>query len=123
VEFDYQQDANQAEEEARSGIISYHRSNDVLFGWGAPYNISPGNRGWEQLIATHGNRYADSNNFDKTCISMEMIKTVHEYNGRFLQRIPNIWKALDDASAREKATRAFRTRMKSFASSNNNNIS
>jgi hypothetical protein len=113
LEIDILTDANLAAEEAKSGLVLYPNSNDVLVGRGAPYKFFPGNQRWEQLIHSHAKRYADSTNFDKTCISLEVVKAIHEGNGRFLQRTSEGWKVLDDDTARGKAIRAFRTRMKS----------
>jgi hypothetical protein len=48
---------------------------------------------------------------------MVMVKSVQEYNGRFLQRTTDDggWRVLDDSSAREKTASAFRSRIKSTA--------
>jgi hypothetical protein len=114
VEIDLREDSDEAEEEAKSNLVLYPKINDVvLIGRGASYNSFPGNSRWEQLIHRNVDRYAESNNFEKTCISIEMVKTFQEeYKVRFLQRTPVGWKVLDDASTRDKAARAFRTRMK-----------
>jgi hypothetical protein len=113
VEIDTAEDIEEAEEEALSNLVLYPKINDVLIGRGASYNIFQGNARWEQLIQRNVERYAEANNFEKTCMSIEMVKTIQEEcKGRFLQRTSIGWKVLDKSSVRDKAARAFRTRLK-----------
>jgi hypothetical protein len=73
-------------------------------------------RTWGNITYSYMDRYVQGNKFDKTCISMEVTKAVHQYKGRFLQRSSKGWKIIDDAGAREKAASAFQTRSGANAS-------
>ena len=109
IEIDQQEKSLRERSKLVSGTIQYPNSRDVLIGRGAPYNNFTGNIRWEHLIGANVGRYMKGNSFEKTCLSMEMVKTIQEMGGCFVQRETNVgWKMLDDVSAREKASRAFR---------------
>mmetsp|Transcript_10718 Transcript_10718/g.16836 ORF Transcript_10718/g.16836 Transcript_10718/m.16836 type:complete len:476 (-) Transcript_10718:2224-3651(-) len=98
--------------EAESGVVLCPKPNDVLMGRGRPFRDFPGNHKWGLLIEDYVERYVNcETKFGKTCLSMEVVKTVHEYGGRFLQQTEGGWQVLDDAIARDKTLRAFRPRI------------
>jgi hypothetical protein len=81
-------------------------------GRGRPFRDFPGNQRWGQLIEDQLERYQNCPyKFGKTCISLEIVKTVQEYGGRFIQKTGEGWKLLDAPVAREKSLRAFRPRI------------
>jgi hypothetical protein len=99
-------------EEAKSGMILCPKPNDVLMGRGRPFRDFHGNQRWSRLIEDQVERYQSCRDkFDKTIISMEVVKSVQEYGGRFIQRTGEGWKLLDDTVAREKTLRGFRPRI------------
>ena len=120
---DQELDIKEFHEEQRTQIVICPKPNDVLIGRGVPYQHFKGNIQWNDLIYANLSRYSQSKQFEKTCISMEMVQTVQQkYNGRFLIRDPkandnNIrgWTILSDSVAREKAASAFRTRLRPAA--------
>ena len=100
--------------EASTGIIVHPQTKDVLMGRGLPYRQFIGNQRWGKLIETQLPRYQQcgDDRFSKTCISMQVVKVVQDYGGRFLQRKEGQgWTILDDVKARDKTLRAFRPRM------------
>jgi hypothetical protein len=100
------------QEETESGIVLFPKPNDVLMGRGRPFRAFSGNQRWGSLIEDNLDRHKNSESkFAKTCLSMDLVKTVQEYGGRFLQQTGGGWKVLDDAIARDKTSRAFRPRI------------
>ena len=113
---DKQLDDAEKQQEQQYQIVLSPNPNDVLIGRGVPYQNFNGNKQWNQLIYENLNRYSVGKQFEKTCISMEMVKTIQQkYNGRFLQRSEKGWTILKDSTAREKAASAFRTRSRPTA--------
>ena len=118
-------------------IIEYPQPNDVLIGRGAPYREFPGTMLWDKLILQNVQSYMKSTNFEKTCLSMDMVRKIKDSGGRFLLRQPAAqggtassssssspagiygWKILNDNTAREKAAIAFRSRSKTFVANSN----
>jgi hypothetical protein len=98
------------EEEAKAGLILYPKSKDVLIGRGQPYRDLPGNAVWDRAIQALCERYRDSKMFEKTFLSMDVVKTVKDTGARFLERDSDGWKVLDDIVARKKTAVAFRNR-------------
>mmetsp|Transcript_5570 Transcript_5570/g.8340 ORF Transcript_5570/g.8340 Transcript_5570/m.8340 type:complete len:506 (-) Transcript_5570:491-2008(-) len=104
--------------EARTGLIAYPRPNDVLIGRGKPYRDLPGNAVWDVAIQGAFDRYrACTTQFEKTCISMDVVKSVQDTGSRFLEREGDGWKILDDVVARKKTAVAFRNRARDSSSS------
>jgi hypothetical protein len=99
-------------QEAGTGVIFCPQPNDVILGRGRPFRKYPGNLRWSRLIEAQLERYQTcGDKFGKTCISIEVIKAVQEYGGRFIQQTEEGWKVLEDSIAREKTLRAFRPRI------------
>jgi hypothetical protein len=106
--------ANEAriEEESRSGMILRPQPNDVLVGRGRPYQEYPGNQRLSRFVEAQSIRYRDADDrFEKSCIILGVIKTVHDSNGRFLQKTWEGWKVASDKVAREKTCSAFRSKV------------
>jgi hypothetical protein len=102
----------EAREEAKSGVILCPKPNDVLMGRGRPFRDFHGNQRWGQLIEDQVERYRNCpDKFGKTCISLQVVKSVQEYGGRFIQQAGEGWKLLDDTVARDKTLRGFRPRI------------
>jgi hypothetical protein len=118
-EIDEREDDADAVEEAKFTLIAYPKEKDVLIGRGPPFLEFSGTVLWSRAMHAHLDRYMESDNsrFEKTCISMNVVKTVLDSGGRFLQRTPTGWKILDEVTAREKTAVAFRSRAKSATSS------
>jgi hypothetical protein len=113
MDIDNKHDENEALAESKSGITLYPKSKDVLMGRGSPYQEFSGNLIWSQAIYDHLDRYVETNSrCEKTGITMYVVRTVLNYNGRFLQRTSVGWKVLDELCAREKTAIAFRSRAK-----------
>jgi hypothetical protein len=106
------------QEETITGIILYPKPNDVLIGRGQPYRDLPGNVVWDAAIHANFERYQDSSKFEKTCISMDLVKTVKDTGAHFLERHSDGWKVLDNVSARKKTVVAFRNRARHAAAPN-----
>jgi hypothetical protein len=107
---------NILEQEAASGIVLYPGQKDVLVGRGHPYQEYCGNRRLQQLIDSELDRYKESTGrFTKMCISMGIVKTIQDSDGRFLSPTEGGWKVLDDTVVREKISVAFRSRKASKA--------
>jgi hypothetical protein len=100
-------------EELTSGVIFYPRPADVLIGRGRPYQEYPGNQRFGRLIDANLDLYHKcSDRFGKTCLSMDIAKTVQDYGGRFIERTKSgTWKVIDDVVAREKTAIGFRSRV------------
>mmetsp|Transcript_99427 Transcript_99427/g.148889 ORF Transcript_99427/g.148889 Transcript_99427/m.148889 type:complete len:96 (-) Transcript_99427:165-452(-) len=49
--------------------------------------------------------------FEKTCCFMDVVKTIQESNGRFIERRPSGWEVVDDTVAREKIANGFRFKL------------
>jgi hypothetical protein len=105
----------EAEEESKSGIVRCPKPEDVLIGRGTPYHEHIGNILLAQLVETRLGRYLEcmDDSFGKTCISMEVVKSVQESGGRFLQKSTGEvgWKVVDYTVARQKASNVFRCKV------------
>jgi hypothetical protein len=106
----------------RTGIIPYPKPDDVLIGRGSPYHGFAGNIRLSRLIDSQLARYRECgvDNFRKTCISMDVVKSVEEYGGRFIQKNKKGWLLADYTIARQKAANAFRAKMAKFVSASSN---
>ena len=94
-------------------MVEYPSSNDVLLGRGRPFQVW--NCHLSELIKMHRERYEGApSRFEKTCISIDIVKTVKSTGGRFLQRSQDEggWVEVSDDVAREKVSCGFRTAMK-----------
>ena len=77
----------QEEQEKKMGHVLYPLSNDVLLGRGRPYQEYVGNLRLAKLVEQHRPTYQRAaDRFEKTCISMDVVKLVYESGGRFLQK-------------------------------------
>ena len=102
------------QEEKDTGIIYYPQPNDVLVGRGRPYQDYSGNQRWIRIIEDHLEMYHKHiDRFAKTCLSMDIVKQVQDYGGRFIERTKSggAWCEIDDVMAREKTVVAFRSRV------------
>lgn len=97
-------------QEAASGIVVYPTPGvDVLIGRGRPFHEFSGTRRLLTLIESELGRYSlDIDQFSKTCLAMEIVKRVQEWNGRFLHRSDKGWEVIDDVAARRKVINLFR---------------
>ena len=101
----------ETQRELDTGIILYPKPNDVLIGRGAAYQEHPGSQYWDKLIYAQLARYLSTSKFDRQVINMEIIETIKESGGRFLQRTPCVgWEILDDIAVKDKTSSAFRNR-------------
>jgi hypothetical protein len=100
------------EEEGRpKDCIAYPRTTDVVLGRGRPYQDYSGNQRLARTIDSYREQYSQANDtFEKTCITMNVVKRIHELKGRFLQRTSDGWKEASDDVARAKVSQAFRTK-------------
>ena len=113
-EIERQKTEHRIQQEIGSGIIYYPQPLDVLVGRGRPYQDFAGNRRFGSMIDSQIDQYAKCDNkFDKTCISMNIVKQVQGYGGRFIERTEdgNAWQVIDDVAAREKTSIGFRSRI------------
>lgn len=119
-EIEYKEEKFRLEREAKSGIILYPQLNDVLVGRGRPYQGYPGNIRFGQLIEAQNDEYhTRSDKFAKTCISIDIVKRVKEYGGRFIERTKDgAWTVIDDSAAREKTAIGFRSRVSKVGMNN-----
>jgi hypothetical protein len=95
------------------GVIPYPtHPKDVLIGRGQWHKDHPGNGYHQALIETNLDRYiATSDNFEKTCISMNVVQAIQDTGGRFLTVVDGEgWKILGNPAARDKTASAFRTK-------------
>jgi hypothetical protein len=106
------QEQLKSEEEARSGIIIHPNPQDVLVGRGRPYLDHIGNRRLANYWVgeRYLERYRAANRFQKTCILLETITSLHdEEGGRFVQKCGNGgWVVVSEKMAREKVAKVFR---------------
>lgn len=76
-----------------SFVVELHE-NDVLMGRGSPSAEYPGNMRFRQLVTDRRTEYLKCNRReDKHRIAMEIIDTIHERGGHFLQRITTMEEA------------------------------
>ena len=109
-----QDEIDRLEEETKTGIIYYPQKDDILIGRGRPYQDYIGNDRWGRLIESNLDFYHKHiDKFAKTCLSMDIVKQVHAYGGRFIERTKDgtAWKVIDDIKAREKTAISFRSRI------------
>lgn len=106
------------DESLRGGVILYPNLNDVLLGRGRPFQQYAGNQRLNRMVDAHREQYQRIiDRFEKTCLSMDIVKLVQESGGRFLQRTQHGWERVTDFVAREKVSHSFRTKPSSSTSS------
>mmetsp|Transcript_13007 Transcript_13007/g.20941 ORF Transcript_13007/g.20941 Transcript_13007/m.20941 type:complete len:477 (+) Transcript_13007:249-1679(+) len=101
-----------ADAEAREGRIDYPNKMDILLGRGKPYQEYHGNAVLSTILNDRRDEYNNASRFEKTVISYDIVKRVHESKGRFIQRdeASGGWVIVPEAVAREKVSSGFRTR-------------
>jgi hypothetical protein len=85
-------------------------SVDVLFGRGKPIQEHPGNLRYHYILDMYQDPYEGAKKFQKMEISETVVHLVKKYHGRFLKQDGAGWVAVDDTTARDKVSHAFRTR-------------
>jgi hypothetical protein len=96
------------------------RRYDVLFGRGKSYDTYVGNEYFRRLINDNRARYDASDRKDKAEVCRDIVRTIHEQNGRFLQPVPNgradregqldlEFVEVDDETAKLKVANCFRS--------------
>jgi hypothetical protein len=81
---------------------------DVLMGRDYVAQIHSGNIRYLDIIAKHHEVYEKSLIYEKTAITIEIVRLIKESGGRFLQQEGHGWKLVDDKRARLKVSSAFR---------------
>lgn len=101
-----------AHREAIGDRIDYPGENDVIFGRGRPYQEYCGNAFLAKILNARREEYNDASRFEKTVISYDVAKVIHDKGGRFLQRDETTggWSVVSESVAREKIASGFRTR-------------
>lgn len=101
-----------AYQEECAGRIDFPTKQDILLGRGKPYQEYSGNLLLALVIDTRRDEYNKGGRFEKTCISMDIAKTLKDRGVRFLQRdeASGGWTEADDVIAREKVSSGFRTK-------------
>mmetsp|Transcript_25995 Transcript_25995/g.71307 ORF Transcript_25995/g.71307 Transcript_25995/m.71307 type:complete len:372 (+) Transcript_25995:61-1176(+) len=83
---------------------------DVLMGRGGKSNHHPGNAKYRAQVDKFEGRYKDTDDKEeKARISKELVRTVKEYGGNFLEKDDTgCWYVIDDAVAHRKVSQALR---------------
>jgi hypothetical protein len=88
---------------------------DVVFGRGKGFQNHDGNVQFHRLVDVHLIEYDKGSKLDKTRLSENILKMVQANAGRFLrQDVRGNWLEVDDGTAREKISRAFRARRTAY---------
>ena len=98
--------------EGESGIILHPTPDDVLVGRGHAYREYIGNTRYQTMIESQLDAYnVIPDKFEKTCMTMNLVKEFRTSGGRFLAPIAGVgWKALDDDEARQKTAISLRSK-------------
>jgi hypothetical protein len=110
-------EAASSAEDVRTGFeaLVIPRAVDVLYGRDAKAQQHPGNIRYHVLIETNQNRYdATDSRIEKTAIAYQIVQTIKEHGGCFLKQDQAGWVVVDDTTARNKVTNAFRSRRKAI---------
>jgi hypothetical protein len=84
--------------------------SDVLFGRGKPIREHTGNLRFHAIVEELSPRYKNATpNSEKAALVDEVLEMVKGAPGRFLSKDCGIWLEVDDAMARDKVVRLFRT--------------
>ena len=96
------------------GITNVVATNsDVLLGRGKPFQDHPGNIGLAKIIEEWQPEFHDAEKFQKTVITWQIVKTIHEeVGGRFLEKDQDTgkWRVCTNEAARAKVAYGFRAR-------------
>jgi hypothetical protein len=91
-------------------VIYSPRNSDVLFGRGQAYQNHPGNIRFRSLIDEHRDAYEQASRKEKTKVAVEIIRLLHDRNGRFLKEDgAEAWIEVDGVAARQKVSSCFRS--------------
>ena len=92
--------------------IDYPNPEDVLMGRGRPYQEYPGNAFLSTIFNARREEYHQAGRFEKTVMSYDITKVIHDRGGRFIQRDETTggWFVVAENVAREKISGGFRTR-------------
>ncbi|KAG7361442.1 hypothetical protein IV203_036542 [Nitzschia inconspicua] len=101
-----------AREDINSGRIDYPAEMDVLLGRGRPYQNYSGNTLLSNILNVRRQEYNEASRFEKTVIAYDIVKTIHENGGRFIQRNESTdgWVEVPEAVARDKVSSGFRSK-------------
>lgn len=94
--------------------LQFFQVNDVLSGRGGGTNQHEGNCYFRTLIDENREKYLRAKKNDKPFISLSIVRTIRETNGRFLKKRGDLWFEIGDAAAREKTSQALRQRAPAF---------
>jgi hypothetical protein len=95
-------------------VIYFPSVNDILLGRGFDYQNFPGNQCFISFVELQEDTYNDAGHrrLKKTAISKQVVKSLQASGSRFLQRAGNEedgwWVHVDDHTARQKVSHAFR---------------
>jgi hypothetical protein len=109
--------ALEASSEQDSDQIDFPRKFDVLLGRGRPYQDYSGNLALTHLLNARTEEYKNASRFEKTVISYDIVKSIHDRGGRFLQRDESTggWQKVSETMAREKVSNRLRIRIRAQA--------
>jgi hypothetical protein len=100
------------ESPAKPYVIYDPLQNNVLLGRGKPVQQRPGNVRFREMLDKHMGKYNDRGEKGAK-FTAHILHLVKEGGGRFLMELEDGgWVEVDEATAREKVSRAFRTRRK-----------
>jgi hypothetical protein len=85
--------------------------NDVLLGRGKPIQERPGNVRFRDMLDKHMGKYEQGKKGGKSKVSAYIVRIVKDGGGRFLKELEDgEWVEVDEATALEKVSHAFRGR-------------
>ena len=85
------------------------RDVDVVVGKGGWANNHPGNRYMRSLLRANKEVYKSLENFDKTTLTRNLVRSLQARGGRFLERDKSGgWRIMEDNRARKKVSAAIR---------------
>lgn len=99
------------QQSAGSAPSSTYTDVDVLLGKGGLSNNHPGNKAYVAKALSMQDRYKPASTSEKTQMSKELVKFVHDRKGRFMLKQPGTvdqWVEVDFTTARKKASRLLR---------------
>jgi hypothetical protein len=99
---------------SEENVIFAPNAQDVLLGRNKSALIHPGNLRYHELVRSNMDRYdaAGETKHERTAICHEIVLAVKEKGGRFLKQEDVGWICIDDSTAKEKVSTAFRNRRK-----------
>ena len=97
-----------------SSVILAPNAQDVLMGRSKAALIHPGNLRYHELVRSNMDRYdaAGDKRHERTAICHEIVLAIKDKGGRFLKQETSGWVCIDDSTAKEKVSTAFRNRRK-----------